>query len=46
VSELEPFSEVKFKRKQPPPPPVIVNNEEEFEVDEILERSITERFNS
>jgi len=38
VSELEPYYEDKFKRKQLPPPPVIVDNEEEFEVEEILDK--------
>lgn len=38
VSELEPYFEDKFKRKQAPPPPIIVNEEEEYEVEEILDK--------
>ena len=38
VSELEPYYEDHFGRKQPPPPPIIINNEEEFEVEKILDK--------
>ena len=38
VSELEPYYEDKFGRKQKPPPPIIVNEEEEYEVEEILDK--------
>ncbi len=38
VSELEPYFEDKFKRKQNPPPPVIIDEEEEYEVEEILDK--------
>jgi len=37
VSELEPYYEDNFGRKQEPPPPIIINKEEEFEVEEILD---------
>jgi len=37
VSELEPYYEENFGRKQEPPPPISINEEEEFEVEEILD---------
>jgi len=38
VSELEPYYEDKFGRKQKPPPPIKINEEEEYEVEEILDK--------
>jgi len=37
VSELEPYYEDNFGRKQEQPPPISINEEEEFEVEEILD---------
>ena len=36
VSELEPYYEDNFGRKQEPPPPIIINEEEEFKVEEFM----------
>jgi len=37
VSELEPYYEDNFGRKQEPPPSISINEEVEFEVEEILD---------